>query len=59
MAEPTPEQINRVVTAYNRAVGAAEYTNTLVVQAEQISGDEYRMNWSNRYDGSFVPDAGS
>lgn len=57
MATPTQAEINRVIDGYNQARESADYAETLVLQTEQISEDEYRMKWSNKYTGDFVPDA--
>ena len=56
MAEPTQADINRVVNGYNRAIGAADYADTIVCEMQQISGDNYRMVWSTEYNGGFEPD---
>ena len=55
MAEPTQEDINRVINGYNRAKGAADYADTIVCEMLQESGDNYRMVWSMEYSGGFKP----
>lgn len=57
MATPTEKDINRVISGYDQADLAADYADTLVVEMQQISGDEYKMVWNNEYSGNFVPDA--
>ena len=57
MSAPEQKDINRIISGYNQADSAADYADTLVVEMQQMSGDEYRMVWSNRYSGDFVPDA--
>lgn len=54
MAAPTQAEVNRVLLAYNRAKSAEGYAETIVMEAEQISGDDYRMNWSDEYTGDFI-----
>lgn len=55
MAEPTQTEINRVINGYNRAIGAADYADTIVCEMQQVSGDNYRMVWSTEYGGGFEP----
>ena len=55
MAAPTQEEINRVISGYDRASGAADYADTIVCEMEQVSGDNYRMIWSTGYNGGFEP----
>lgn len=47
-------EVSRVISAYDRACAAPDYADTIVLEAEQIAGDEYRMNWSAEYSGSFI-----
>ena len=55
MAEPTQGEINRIVSGYNRADGAADYAATIVCEMQQVSGDNYKMVWSTEYSGGFEP----
>ena len=55
MAEPTQDDINRVINGYNLADGAADYADTIVCEMQQVSGDNYRMVWSTEYSGGFKP----
>ena len=55
MSAPTEEEIDRVISGYNRAGGAADYADTIVCEMEQVSGDNYRMVWSTQYNGGFEP----
>lgn len=48
--------IERIVTAYNRANDGTDYAETIVCETRIIDGDNFRMLWSTRYDGEFVPD---
>lgn len=53
MATPTESEIETVVDGYNRAIGAADYADTVKCQMQQITGDNYKMLWSTVYNGSF------
>ena len=55
MAEPTQEEINRVISGYDRASGAADYADTILCEMQQVSGDNYQMAWSTEYSGGFAP----
>ena len=55
MAAPTQEDINRVITGYTLADGAADYADTIVCEMQQVSGDNYRMVRSTQYSGGFTP----
>lgn len=54
MANPTQEQVNQVLSAYDLAVAAPGYVDTVIMDAEQISGDDYRMVWTDEYTGDFI-----
>ena len=56
MAQPTEKDIERVINGYNRAIGAADYADTIKCEMQQVSGDNYRMVWSTEYNGPFIPD---
>ena len=55
MATSTEQDIERIITGYNRAKGAADYAATIKCVMEQVDGDNYQMRWSNEYNGGFVP----
>lgn len=55
MATQTERDIERIITGYNRAKGAADYAATIKCVMEQVDGDNYQMRWSNEYNGGFVP----
>ena len=57
MANPTPQEINRILSAKDRASAAADYAETIVIETEQIQGNVYQGIWSAAYAGPFVPDA--
>lgn len=47
--------INRIMNAYKNAQEAANYAEALVLDDELISGADYRMIWTNSYNGDFPP----
>lgn len=49
MAQPTQEEVDRVIAAYENAKAAKEYADSLVLDTEKISGNDYRMVWSTQY----------
>ena len=55
MAAPTQEEINRIISGYNQADGAADYADTIICEMQQVSGENYRMVWSTEYSGGFKP----
>lgn len=55
MAEPTQDDINRIINGYNQAAAAADYADTIVCEMQQVSGENYRMLWSTEYNGPFEP----
>lgn len=55
MAAPTEEEINRIVDGKNHASDAADYAATVVCDVQLISDENYRMIWTNAYNGNFVP----
>ena len=55
MANPTPEDIQKVLEAKNDAQEAANYADTLKFKMELVSGENYRMIWSTEYNGGFTP----
>lgn len=55
MATPTEEEIERVISGYDRASAAPGYVDSIVCEMQQVSGDNYEMVWSNEYNGNFEP----
>ena len=55
MADPTQAEINQVINGLNLATGAADYADTIVCEMQNISGENYRMVWSEEYHGGFEP----
>ena len=55
MAQPTQEEIDRIINGYNRAEDAADYADTIVCEMQQVSGENYGMLWSTEYTGPFEP----
>jgi hypothetical protein len=46
----TQEDVNELLTTYQMVIAATEYVGKLKFQMEQVSGDNYCMVWSERYD---------
>ena len=57
MANPTQQDIDRIITGYDRADTAADYADTIVCEMQLVpsSSDNYSMVWSTQYDGPFTP----
>lgn len=49
MAQPTQEEVDRVVAGYENAKEAPNYAASFVVEMQQNSGDDYTMVWSTKY----------
>lgn len=47
--------VERIMNGYYSAIDAANYAEALVLDDEQIEGDDYRMIWTNAYQGSYPP----
>lgn len=45
--------INRIMNGYTDAEEASNYAEALVLDDELISGDDYRMVWTNGYEGQY------
>lgn len=41
------EDVLRVINGYYRAKDAANYGESVVCEMQQVSGDNYRMVWTN------------
>lgn len=59
MSNPTPQEIDRIISGYDTAIAAADYADTIVCEMQATSSppNNYRMVWSNQYSGPFTPDA--
>jgi len=55
MAAPTEAQIDRIAYATERAEEGTDYVSTFVVQMELVEGENYKMNWTDAFNGHFVP----
>lgn len=55
MANSTEQDIERIITGYNRANDGADYAATIVCETQLVADDNYRMIWSTYYGGGFVP----
>lgn len=49
MAQPTQEEIDRVVAGYENAKEAVSYAGSIVIEMQQNSGEDYTMVWSTEY----------
>ena len=47
--------INRVMNAYEEAQEAANYAEAIVLDEELISGEDYRVIFTNNYSGQYPP----
>lgn len=55
MANSTEQDIERIITGYNRAKDGADYAATIVCETQLVADDNYRMIWSTYYGGNFEP----
>lgn len=46
MAQPTQQEVDKVVAAYDIALKGKEYVETFVFDVEQNSGTDYTMVWT-------------
>ena len=46
MAQPTQQDVDRVVAAYENDREAVQYASKYVMETEQVQSEEYRMIWS-------------
>lgn len=49
MAQPTQEEVDRVIAAYDNAKEGAKYAESIVVEMQLNEGDDYTMVWSTAY----------
>lgn len=45
----TQKDADQVVAAYENAIEATEYAEAIIMEMQQISGTDYRMNWTSQY----------
>lgn len=45
----TQEEADRVLAAYDNAKTAKDYADSIVIEMQQNSGDDYTMVWTTRY----------
>ena len=45
----TQAEVDRVVAAYENAKTAKEYADSIVMEMQQASGDDYTFVWSEQY----------
>ena len=49
MSQPTQQEVTQVIAGYENAAAAAAYADTVVMEMQQNSGDDYIMVWTNQY----------
>lgn len=47
MASGTPGDIDRIISSYEEGEEAADFAESIVWEAEQITGDRYRFIFTN------------
>ena len=45
----TQEEVDRVLAAYAIAKEAPDYVESIVLEMQQVSGEDYRMVWTSQY----------
>lgn len=55
MANPTSQEIDEIVNGQNQAQNAADYADTVKMEMQLISEENYQMVWTVTYTGPFVP----
>ena len=48
MAEPTIEDITRVINGYDAAKSAAEFGETITCEMQQVEDNNYNMVWTTQ-----------
>ena len=51
MAQPTQQEVDRVIAAYENAKEAKNYADSIVIEMQLNSGEDYTMVWSTQYTG--------
>lgn len=49
MSQPTQQQVDSVVAAYENATEATKYADSIVAEMQLNSGDDYTMVWNTKY----------
>lgn len=49
MAQPTQEEVDRVIAGYENAKEAKNYATSIVVEMQLLGSDDYKMVWSTQY----------
>lgn len=49
MSQPTQQEVDRVIAAYENAQEAASYAGSIVAEMQMNDGEDYTMVWSTRY----------
>lgn len=45
----TQAEVDRVMAAYDIAKEAPDYAESIVLEMQQVSGEDYKMVWTNQY----------
>jgi hypothetical protein len=45
----TQAEIDRVLAAYDNAKTAKDYSDSIVIEMQQVSGTDYKLVWTNQY----------
>ena len=49
MSQPTQQEVDSVVAAYENAREAKQYADSIVIEMQNNSGDDYTMVWTTGY----------
>ena len=49
MAQPTQQEVDRVVAVYGNLQDANAYAESIVIEMQLNSGEDYTMVWSTKY----------
>lgn len=49
MSQPTQQEVDNVIAAYENAKEAKKYADSIVAEMQLNSGEDYTMVWSTKY----------
>lgn len=49
MAQPTQQEVDRVISAYENAKEAKKYADSIIAEMQLNEGEDYKMVWSTKY----------
>lgn len=49
MAQPTQQEVDRVIAGYENAKKSIQYAETIVIETQNNTGEDYTMVWSTAY----------